>query len=276
MIITERATRLYGPTPPAIRCAVFDVDGTLVRSADLHTRASRTLGACVKYNVAEPTEDQKASVWGFVKTVVGIPIEEHAYSIVSEYAGKNTYAYFEPVLSRLFEKYDLGHPGVYNGDVPLCFYAAFEGMMLNEYRNNIPDLFPSVNEYLRLLQSSGIPAYAGTCNFRSIPLLLTGHYGLQGYFKDIFGGVVGRPDPYKDGKTSMLRIAQGLHSLNEEQVAMFGDVGRVDMAASKLGGSRFVGVGISDGNKDAETDLIEHGADYVVRDMQEWYEFVLG
>jgi len=275
MIITGRAAKLYGSMPPAIKCGVFDVDGTLVRSADLHTRASRTLGACVKYRVAEPTEDQKSSVWGFVKTVVGIPIQEHAYSIVKEYSGGKTYEDFEPVLSRLFEKYNMGHPGIYNGDVPLCFYAAFEGMMLNEYKNNIPDLFPGVKEYLGLLQGSGIPVYAGTCNFRSIPMLLTGHYGLQSYFKDIFGGVVGRPDPYKDGKTSMLRIAQSIHSLKEEQVAMFGDVGMVDMAASKLGGSRFIGVGISDGDKDAEADLIKHGADYVVRDMQEWYEFVL-
>ena len=241
--------------PSAIRACLFDLDGVLTQTASLHAAAWKEMFDAFLRRRAEAT--------GSAFEPFDSERDYHEYV-----DGKLRYDGVRSFLASRGIELPQGQPGDPLGAETIVGLGDWKNeLVLSLIRGGGVETYPGSLRYLRAAEDAGLrrAVVSASKNAREI-LLAT---GIDDLFEEVIDGVVAERE-HLSGKPAPDTFLAGARALGVEpaEAAVFEDA-LAGVEAARAGGFGFV-VGVD--RSDQAEELLEHGADVVVSDLEELLE----
>ena len=241
--------------PSAIRACLFDLDGVLTQTASLHAAAWKEMFDAFLRRRAEAT--------GSAFEPFDSERDYHEYV-----DGKLRYDGVRSFLASRGIELPQGQPGDPLGAETIVGLGDWKNeLVLSLIRGGGVETYPGSLRYLRAAEDAGLRRAVVSASKSAREILLA--TGIDELFEEVIDGVVAERE-HLSGKPAPDTFLAGARALGVEpaEAAVFEDA-LAGVEAARAGGFGFV-VGVN--RSDQAEELLEHGADVVVSDLEEMLE----
>jgi beta-phosphoglucomutase family hydrolase len=238
--------------PSVIRACLFDVDGVLTQTASLHAAAWKEMFDAFLRRRAEATGS----------AFEPFDSERDYYEYVD---GKLRYDGVRSFLGSRGIELAEGKPGDPPGAETIVGLGDWKNeLVLSLIRGGGVETYPGSLRYLRAAEDAGLRRAVVSASKNAREILLAA--GIDELFEEVIDGVVAERE-HLSGKPAPDTFLAGARALGVEpaDVAVFEDA-LAGVEAARAGDFGFV-VGVN--RSDQAEELLEHGADVVVSDLEE-------